>query len=89
MDGLPPMKLFAETGEQSEQVIRIEVVQNSDNWWSGSEEVHFPNELSVRVLLGFLGLTFVFGLGVSVVMIAKWWQLNHLKAESDFHRIVA
>jgi hypothetical protein len=82
-----------ETGKQSEQVIRIEVVQNSDNWWSGSDELHFPEELSVRVLLSVLGLTFVCGLGVSVVMIAKWWQLNNLKLaakpEGDFYKIVA
>ena len=61
----------------TEQVIRIEVV-NSEDWWSTeASQLHFPRELSVRLLLGFLGLSFLCGLGVSLFMILRWWHLNH------------
>jgi hypothetical protein len=70
-----------------EQVIRIEVV-NKEDWWSSESQLHFPKELGVRILLGFLVLTFFSGLFISVLMIIRWWHLHHPK-ESNFHRLIA
>jgi hypothetical protein len=94
---IPTLKVSSETGENSaEQVIRIELV-NTEDWWSAeASQLHFPKELSVRLLLGFLGCTFLFGLGVSILMIIRWWQIHHAAAtaknsaqSADFHRILA
>ena len=75
-----------------EQVIRIELVNQPDDWWSAESQLHFPKELSVRALLGFLALVFVCGLAVSAFLIGRWWQVKSPatpSAEPNFHRILA